>query len=112
MIGSLCYNLYYTLVLAKHLVDSLQFMATELYKEEDSWVYNIEARKLLLNSLILSCIGRICSNSVKLKILWSGIHTRMDLMHWSHSETAGYHKMQPRKSRQAGWVVHYWKQVH
>ena len=32
-------------------------MATELYKEEDSWVYNIGVWKLLLNSLILSCIG-------------------------------------------------------
>ena len=27
-------------------------MATELYKEEDGWVYNIEVWKLLLNSII------------------------------------------------------------
>ncbi len=45
-------------------------MATELYKEEDSQVYNIGVRKLLLNSLILSCIG-ICPDSIKLKVLSS-----------------------------------------
>ncbi len=47
-------------------------MATELYKEEDSQVYNIGVWKLLLNSLILSYIG-ICPDSVNrlVRNFWS-----------------------------------------
>ncbi len=57
---------------------TFDLMAAELYKEEDSQVYNIGAFI---------------------------IHTWLHVRHWSYSETARYRKRQPSKSRQADWVA-------
>ncbi len=77
-------------------------MATELYKEEDSRVYNIEVWKLLLNPLILSAYSlRMAADSFT--------YAWMDLRHWSYSETARYHKRQPRDpDKLAGLLIMEW----